>query len=725
MSVSVIPTFAIAAPRLVELGYQPIPIQPGEKRPAKGLRAWQEYIYKPEDTFEGCGIGILTGKVIAIDIDIRSKKLAVLIQREAVRRFGKAPERIGLAPKVALLYAVKGEPFEKIQTRDYELPDDAPDDKAHKVEVLAKGQQLVCYHLHPETKKPYRWNGAGDPLKIAAGKLPHVTQAQCKDFVQWCEEQLSKAGKPCGRLKSAANESPHLSADLRAEDSGVLRSALALIPNEDVEYDDWIYICYAIKGALGEDGREDWLRWSALSSKKHNLKESEKAWKATKPHKIGAGTIYHLALQRGWKFPIRGIVPSSNEGTSGYVLETTKSGLNKATLPNLIHTLLTDITVAIGYDTFRGRIMVMREAGHWEPIKDVDYTRLRKVLEQELAYMPVGKEMMRDALELVAEENRFDSAMIWAQSLKWDGIPRIEKFFSSYCATPDDAYTRAVGRYMWTGLAARVLDPGCQVDMVIALYSSTQGLYKSTALQSLVPDPDMFTDGLHLDQDDDNFKRMLKGKLVCEIAEMSGVSKADVIDIKRVITRRVEEFVDKWQTQPTRYPRRCMLFATTNDKHFLPRDESGQRRWLPLEIGRIEREKVALDRTQLWAEGIELWRKLVASREAAGSTLLGGVDFEEAEQLGATRHSEHEQHDIWEETVSRWLETKKEGQGAPKTRALTLAEVLSEALLIEPRQMRRVDEMRVAGVLRQLGFYKKRLIINKKQQWRWVGPELK
>ena len=37
----------------------------------------------------------------------------------------------------------------------------------------------------------------------------------------------------------------------------------------------------------------------------------------------------------------------------------------------------------------------------------------------------------------------------------------------------DDEYTRAVGRYMWTGLAGRMYEPGCQLDMLIALKSET------------------------------------------------------------------------------------------------------------------------------------------------------------------------------------------------------------------------------------------------------------
>src|SRR5205814_348718 len=96
-----------------------------------------------------------------------------------------------------------------------------------------------------------------------------------------------------------------------------------------------------------------------------------------------------------------------------------------------------------------------------------------------------------------------------------------------YCGAVDDEYTRAVSRYIWSGLAGRVLLPGCQLDMVVAL-QSPQGRQKSTGLRSMVPDPEFFTDGLSLHQDDDDFKRLIRGKLVVEIAELAGLSRADI-----------------------------------------------------------------------------------------------------------------------------------------------------------------------------------------------------
>jgi hypothetical protein len=61
-------------------------------------------------------------------------------------------------------------------------------------------------------------------------------------------------------------------------------------------------VLYAVKGALGDDGLEDFLAWSS-KSRKDVPERSEREYRAAKPTKIGAGTIYYLAQQYGWHRP--------------------------------------------------------------------------------------------------------------------------------------------------------------------------------------------------------------------------------------------------------------------------------------------------------------------------------------------------------------------------------------------------------------------------------------
>ena len=79
-----------------------------------------------------------------------------------------------------------------------------------------------------------------------------------------------------------------------------IREALAWIPNADLDYDSWVRIGLALKGALGDAGGDLFAAWSAQSGK-DDAAFTAKTWAGLKAERIGAGTIYHLAMERGWK----------------------------------------------------------------------------------------------------------------------------------------------------------------------------------------------------------------------------------------------------------------------------------------------------------------------------------------------------------------------------------------------------------------------------------------
>lgn len=310
-----IDTFEDVAPRLATNGYAPLPIQLREKRPLP--REWQNYIFRPSDAraFMLAGTGILTAKNPAADIDIRDEALARELEKLAIETLGPAPRRIGQPPKVLLVYRTD-RPFNKLSTRGYRLPGDSPDDKAHRVEFLANGQQFVAYNVHVTTGQPYQWNGKGDPLSVPASALATITEAQAREYIRRCDEILARHGTPVGRL--AAQREANLRdasrpEQLAAHDMAECREAIAAIPNENLEYDDWISVIYAIKGALGEQGLADALHWSA-KSEKDRPEETRRAYAAARPTSIGAGTLYFWAREAGWK-------PKPSEPATGDPIE--------------------------------------------------------------------------------------------------------------------------------------------------------------------------------------------------------------------------------------------------------------------------------------------------------------------------------------------------------------------------------------------------------------------
>lgn len=369
-----------------------------------------------------------------------------------------------------------------------------------------------------------------------------------------------------------------------------------------------------------------------------------------------------------------------------------------ATLENVVYILGKQCHWVLGYDEFRGRVMVAPVGTeNWRPVSDNDQVAMRETFGRELHFAAVGKDLMRDAVNLIAERHKFDSAQVWLNSLEWDGVPRVATYLSQYCGVEDTPYTQAVSQYIWTGLAGRIMTPGCQLDMVVA-FQSPQGRRKSTGLAAMVPDPECFTDGLSLHEGGDDFKRMLKGKLVIEIAELAGLSKADVNAVKMTITRRFEEWVEKWETQPRRYQRRGMLFASTNEQYFLPADDTGNRRWLPVPGVTLNREAIERDRLQLWAEGRTIYAQ-------------AGIAWQDAERLAPAEHGAHTAVDIWGESIETWLNTvpplsveQTVPLPPPSCRPFSMPELLRGALHMNNERQDMRAEKRAAGVLRVKGY---------------------
>jgi len=286
--------------RLVTNGYAILPIAPGTKKPGRFQRgAWVDY---PEwsrhaergttdvevatwSSWPGCGLGILGGAVAAVDIDIiDDADLALQIEQLARTRLGDTPAlRIGRAPKRMLVYRTT-EPFRGI--------------KRHPLEVLCLGQQFLAYAIHPDTGAPYAWPEEG-LADLDISDLPEITAEAALAFLDEAYALLPDALRQRG-LTTASSTAEHLRSHSQIGTLPAIASALAWLPNAELDYDSWMRIGMALKGALGDAGGDVFADWSAQAAKDVPA-TTLKAWASFKPDRIGAGTIYHLAMEHGWQ----------------------------------------------------------------------------------------------------------------------------------------------------------------------------------------------------------------------------------------------------------------------------------------------------------------------------------------------------------------------------------------------------------------------------------------
>lgn len=365
------------------------------------------------------------------------------------------------------------------------------------------------------------------------------------------------------------------------------------------------------------------------------------------------------------------------------------------------------VGIDIRFDLFRDEIMFAPAgSGLWQTFTDADYARLRIKMEQH-GFMPIGRDLIRDVVMLVADEQPFDSAITWLDGLEWDGVPRIETFYHTHFGTADTPYTRAVSMYMWTALAGRVLEPGIKADMVPILVGP-QGCGKSSGVEALSPDPMFFTEISFAEKDDD-LARKMRGRLLAEIGELRGLNTKELESIKAFVTRTHENWIPKYREFATQFPRRLVFIGTTNEDEFLA-DKTGNRRWLPVEVSKVDVKAIKTDLLLLWAEARETFKR------------LGGVRFRDAERLAASVHETYTIKDAWLETVEKWLDTSDMlTEEIPRTRNfLRASDVLRDAIGLNPSHIGKREEMRISNVLQNCGYKRETRRVEGKLMKVWV-----
>lgn len=480
-----------------------------------------------------------------------------------------------------------------------------------------------------------------------------------------------------------------------------LARALAAIPIEEIDdYDQWLQVIFAVHHESGgsDEGLQLAHEFSSRSGK-YDPDAVEAKWASVKGRANArtAASIYAMAFRHGWQELVVADGDLADEVRPSYV--TNPRGDILVTMDNMTKALSagSECGMTIAYDSFKDEIVKSHDGGtNWAPFRDADYSRLRINLER-IGFKPPTKEITREAVQFAAELNGFDSAQLWLNRLQWDGVPRVEGFFPTYWNTADSAYTRATGRYLWTALAGRVLDPGCKADMAPVAYGP-QGARKSSGVAAIAPDPEFFAE-ISFGEKDADISRKMRGRLIAELAELRGLHTKDSESIKSFIARQFEDWTPKFKEFNTKFARRLVFFGTTNQQEFLS-DETGNRRWLPLAVGEVDVDGITRDRLQLWAEGRELF-------------LRGGVDYKDAERLAAREHGTFMIHDSWEDAIHRWLETEE-------PESISSAAIFANVLLMTTREITRAHDMRLGKAMAALGYKKGRKMVNKVRGTFWV-----
>ena len=287
---------------------------------------------------------------------------------------------------------------------------------------------------------------------------------------------------------------------------------------------------------------------------------------------------------------------------------------------------LADLTLDMRYNLRSHRMewrgVRLTDEHAWSPITDRSLADVRERIARQYFVqtkegpkpLSWGRDSFSDTLNALAFHREVDPFEEWLESLPaWDGAPRLPGLLTGLFGAPDDALSTWAGRYLFIGGVQRTYEPGCKLDQIPVLIGD-QGIGKSAFARAAVPPdmPEMFSDGIRWDMREREQVEATLGRVVCEISEMAGRSKAEIEHVKSFISRQDDGHVRLvWHRSTEHLPRRFVLIGTTNNPNDLPNDPSGNRRFVPVQLRKGSAIELYMDsaRDQLWAEALVQYRE--------------------------------------------------------------------------------------------------------------------
>lgn len=312
-----------------------------------------------------------------------------------------------------------------------------------------------------------------------------------------------------------------------------------------------------------------------------------------------------------------------------------------------------------------------------------DIVRVLSYAQQRYAH-GFKKSTVTDCLIAEADDRQIHPVRSWLDGLTWDGTARIDRWLVMTFGVLDDEYHRAVASKLLLAAVRRVRRPGCKFDHMVVL-EGAQGMGKSRSIATL------FGEDWYTDQIADLVKKDaaidLFGKWVVELSEIDHLVRSEVETVKAFLSRCADRYRPPYEKQSRDFPRQCVFIGTTNSDEYL-RDTTGNRRIWPVRCrssGEADVAWLAEHREQLWAEA--------SQREASGETIwLDNPNISDtASKLQASRMIE----DPWSEIVRAYVSDKT---------AVTISEILDQALNIPKREWGKSQQMRAGNILRDAGW---------------------
>lgn len=328
------------------------------------------------------------------------------------------------------------------------------------------------------------------------------------------------------------------------------------------------------------------------------------------------------------------------------------------------------------------------ESNEWRAVRDNDYNLVKSILARSYTHMALitaSPTFVANAIIQYCEENSVDPAVDYFESLKWDGTERLSTWISkTYNTIGNEEEYKIIGTQWLKALVKRVIYAGCKFDNVLVL-EGEQGTKKSTSLAVLGKEWHV---ELTTNPSDKDFFLLMKGHTIVEFSEGEIQERSSMKLLKSIITTQVDTYRAPYARETEAHPRRCVFAMTTNDSKYL-KDETGNRRWLPVAcVGQANVEWLEENRDQLFAEA---YHRVITLKEDIFEGLSSDVIKEMQEERRMQRFEE--------QAIIDWYSDLPFSR---KNTGVTLKDVFDGALKQDGSQMNQLHNMIIPPILKNI-----------------------
>jgi putative DNA primase/helicase len=203
----------------------------------------------------------------------------------------------------------------------------------------------------------------------------------------------------------------------------------------------------------------------------------------------------------------------------------------------------------------------------------------------------------------------------------------------------------------------------------------------------------------------------MKHGWILEASELGFLKRSDVEELKRFLTVRVDIDRAAYGETESILRRQSIFIGTVNPKKsgYL-RDETGNRRFLPVATAFFNIEGFKQERDQIFAEAVQRFKQ--------GEKLY--ITDSDLKHTATQEQTARLETDSWEQTIGTWIATYTLNIPEADQEELTTDFVAMQALNLTPARIGRDSKNRIAEAMRKSGYIHRKVWSKNLRVHQWV-----